>query len=132
MIENVKVSFFYYPYPFIEKTIMKRGVFMADIVDIASMKVIDICQRGTKKDFIDFYFILQHISFRDVILNLIKRYGSERINPVNLGKSFVYFADADIDPDVVYCGSCQPVWNDVKKIFKKNIKSWVYQIEVAL
>ncbi len=63
------------------------------------MKVIAISQRGTKRDFVDLFFILQDLPFHKVAEHMVKRFGKERINPIHLGKSLVYFSDAESNPE---------------------------------
>jgi hypothetical protein len=46
---------------------------VAGILDIAAMKVIAVCQRGTKRDFIDLYFLLQEIPFHRVAEHMVGR-----------------------------------------------------------
>jgi len=50
---------------------------LAGILDIASMKVIAINQRGVKRDFVDLYAILQEIPFHIVARHMIMRFGKE-------------------------------------------------------
>jgi len=131
IIDGTKVSMFHYPYPFVEKKLQVDGVPVAGIIDIASMKVMAISQRGAKRDFIDLYFILQEIPFWQVAENMIKRFGKDRINAVHIGKSMVYFNDAEVDPDPKYCGGEKPDWGAIKKFFLKNIQQIVIDLDNA-
>ena len=56
---KVKFSLFYYPYPLLKKTISFQNINIASITDIAAMKIAAISEIGTKRDFIDLYFILK-------------------------------------------------------------------------
>ncbi len=60
------------------------------------MKVNAVMGRGTKKDFIDMYFLLQHYTFEDIIQFYLQKYpdGSE----YRALLSMTYFADADPQP----------------------------------
>ncbi len=64
--------------------------------DIAAMKVNAIIGRGTKKDFIDIYYLLQHFSFDQLIQFYLQKYpdGSE----YRALLSMTYFGDADPQP----------------------------------
>lgn len=130
-IDETKVSMFRYPYPFIEKMGTADGVPVAGIIDIASMKIIAISQRGAKRDFIDMYFILQTTPFWKVAENMVKRFGPDRINPVHIGKSLVYFNDADTDPDPRFSGKERPDWETAKMFFIKHVKQIVLDMEKA-
>lgn len=131
VVDGVKVSMFHYPYPFIEEMKYADGIPVAGEVDIASMKVVAISQRGAKRDFIDLYFVLQKIPFWKIAENMVKRFGKERINPVHIGKSLVFFNDADTDPEPRYYGKEKPAWEDIKKFFIKNVQQMVLDLEKA-
>lgn len=131
LAEGTKLSIFHYPYPFIEEHKNADGSSVAGIIDIASMKIIAISQRGAKRDFFDLYFILQTIPFWKIAENMIKRFGQERINPLHIGKSLVFFDDAEEDPDPNFIGQDNPTWNIVKKFFRKNVQQMVLDLETA-
>ena len=72
-INGISVSFFHYPYlllcPLVE---LKDCPPMASLKDIAAMKLIAIIQRGTRRDFIDIYFLIKKLGLK-TILSLAKR-----------------------------------------------------------
>ncbi|HAK87896.1 MAG: hypothetical protein A2077_00575 [Nitrospirae bacterium GWC2_46_6] len=127
-IDGVKFSLFTYPYPFVSDITEHRGLSVAGIVDIASMKVVAVSQRGTKRDFIDLYCILQRIPMPAIMLNMVKRYGKESINAIHIGKALVYFADADSDYEPEYLKGQKLSWDRVKSYFRKNVKSLVFSL----
>ena len=61
-----------------EKPLLHEGIPIGGLLDIASTKVIAISQRGTKRDFVDLYLILQNIPFRRIAEHMGKRFGRER------------------------------------------------------
>ena len=67
LINGIKVDFVNYKYPWIDSTIEKDGLRLASPMDIAAMKINAIEGRGTKKDFIDMYFLLQHYTLKDIL-----------------------------------------------------------------
>ncbi|MBI5047920.1 MAG: nucleotidyl transferase AbiEii/AbiGii toxin family protein [Deltaproteobacteria bacterium] len=129
MVNEVKVSMLHYPYPFLDKRLLWKGIDIAGIIDIAAMKIMAITQRGAKRGFIDLYFILKDTPFRKIAENMIQRYGADRLNPVNIGKAIIYFTDADIDPDPQYCGREKPEWKGIKKFFVKNVRQMVMDMQ---
>ena len=54
-------------YPWIDMPIEADGVRLASLNDIAAMKVSAIVNRGTKKDFIDLYTLLQSFTLDDIL-----------------------------------------------------------------
>ncbi len=131
LAKGTKLSFLYYPYPFAEPLASAGGVPVANVLDIASMKIMAIVQRGAKRDFVDLYFLLQDVPFRKVAENLVRRFGMERINPIHIGKSLVFFNDAEGDPDPAYRIRRRPGWNAIKTFFARNVRQMVLDLENA-
>ena len=123
---GVKLSFFIYPYPLLFPRHDYAGIKLADIKDIACMKLDAISRRGTKRDFIDLYFICKNYRL-DYLLELYEQKFAKYNVPVwQAVKSLGYFAQADENdlPEML-----QPVdWNHVKHFFETEAfrlaKSW--------
>lgn len=96
-INSVKVDIVNYPYPWISEPIMIDGTRIAGLKDICAMKLAAITGRGSKKDFIDIYFLLQHFTLNEMLSFYSQKYvdGSTFL----VLKSLAYFDDAEIDPD---------------------------------
>ena len=67
----------------------------ADIKDIAAMKLEAIAGRGSKKDFVDMYFILNQFTLEQIFSFHAIKYGVGLSNQYHHLKSLVYFNDAD-------------------------------------
>ena len=132
VFDGIKVSLLKYDYPFIDRTTTYRGIRIAGVHDIASMKVIAINQRGTKRDFVDLFFILQDTPFHKIADNMIRRFGIERINPLHIGKSFVYFSDAESNPDPLYVKGKDVSWEKIKNFFRGHTKQFVFDLDTAI
>lgn len=128
IVNGVKISLFLYPYPFIEKTASLKGISVAGIIDIASMKVLAITQRGAKRDFVDLYFILRDIPFAKVAANMFARFGAGRINPAVIGKALVYFVDADSEPEPQYLTKNKD-WKSIKKYFFDHVRQFTLDLQ---
>lgn len=129
--DGTKLSIFHYTYPFTEMMKEADSIPVAGVIDIASMKIIAISQRGAKRDFVDLYYILQTTPFWKIAENMIERFGKGRINPVHIGKSLVFFNDADVDPDPKFSGEDKSTWAVVKKFFIKNVQQMVLDLDKA-
>ena len=115
-IQNVKVDIVNYDYPWIDDTVVEEGLRMASPKDIAAMKVNAIIGRGTKKDFIDIFYLLQHFTFDELLQLYLKKYpdGSEYRALLSMS----YFADAD--PQAMPY-MFEPVdWNVIKQKIKRE------------
>lgn len=98
-LNNVKVSFLTYEYQLLRPTIPFAGLQIADLDDIACMKLDAIASRGTKRDFVDLYFILRTGPSLASLLRLFEtKYRAVRFNPVHMKKSLTHFQDADHEP----------------------------------
>jgi predicted nucleotidyltransferase component of viral defense system len=99
IVSGVKLSFFQIDDPFVFKSTPFRFFSVADIQDIALMKLIAISGRGSRKDFIDLYLILRRgIPLQELFDLLPKKYEKGRVNSYHILKSLCYFDDAEQEP----------------------------------
>ena len=92
-INNVKVDFVNYKYPFLTDCLFEDNIRMASKTDIAAMKLNAIAGRGSKKDFIDLYFLLNEFSLSEILSFYDQKFSDGSIFMVQ--KSLTYFEDAD-------------------------------------
>ena len=92
-VSGVKVDFVNYKYPLLLKPITIDKIRMLSITDIAAMKLNAIAGRGSKKDFVDLFYLLDEFSMRQMLDFYNQKYsdGSEFM----VIKSLSYFEDAD-------------------------------------
>lgn len=99
LIHETKLSFFKVRAPFLFKAAPHRFFAVADRRDIALMKLAAISGRGSRKDFIDLYFILRDAPSLNAYFELLPRkYGAARLNTYHILKSLTYFDDAEAEP----------------------------------
>ncbi|HSW88380.1 MAG TPA: nucleotidyl transferase AbiEii/AbiGii toxin family protein [Candidatus Saccharimonadales bacterium] len=97
-MNNVKLQFLHYPYDLLETVIPWNGIHLSSVIDIACTKLITISDRGSKKDYIDLYVILQQISLQELFNKLQEKYKNVEYNLPHILKSLVYFNDAEEQP----------------------------------
>ena len=95
------------------------------------MKLMALMQRGAKRDYVDLYWILQDMPFTKIAENMVKRYGSNRVNPLVIGKALVFFRDADADPDPEFLGK-RVAWAKIKKYLVDHVQQFVLDIQTVL
>jgi hypothetical protein len=96
---GVKVSFFSVPDSFLYSGQPYHFCDLADPRDIALMKLAAISGRGSRKDFVDLYVILQSgLLLEQCFQWLPLKYGEGRINTYHVLKSLTYFEDAEHEP----------------------------------
>jgi len=121
LLNGIKVDIVNYSYKWLFKPISIDGLFLADIKDIAAMKLSAITGRGGKKDFIDLYFILQKYKLDEIINFYNKKYpdGSEFL----LLKSLAYFDDAEQDEKPYMIKDIK--WKQVKQFIKNELNKYL-------
>jgi predicted nucleotidyltransferase component of viral defense system len=97
-VNEVKLQFLGYPYKLLEPTANYQGIKLSSVVDIACTKIQTVGMRGSKKDFIDVYFILQQFSLEELFLQTEKKYQDSEFNKIHILKSMIYFNDAEDQP----------------------------------
>jgi hypothetical protein len=76
------------------------------------MKIEAIAGRGSKKDFIDIFFLLQRYTLNEIFEFHTLKYGTGLSNRYHHLKSLVYFTDADTEAMPLMIKPLN--WDDVK------------------
>lgn len=119
-LNEVKLAFLGYRYPTLFELQEMSGIHIADVRDIACMKIDAIAGRGAKRDFVDMFFILKEVAALADILELFgRKYAALQYNMVHIKKSLVYFADAEEDPMPEMLKPAS--WDEVKKYLKHEV-----------
>lgn len=131
-VDRVRLSLFKYPYPLLEPLTHNPyyDILLASPIDIASMKVVAVMQRGTAKDFIDLKAL---ISFYDLTLDYLmakvqEKYDVSKDYNYQIKKGLVYFDDAikglgdvTIIKDEEEARIESKEWEEVEGFFKRLI-----------
>jgi len=96
---NVGVSFFRLDqHPLINPPIIFDKIRCAAPEEIGAMKLAAILSRGTRKDYVDLYFILQQQRLMDLFEIAAKKYPYHEAFPAFAVRALAYFDDAESDP----------------------------------
>ena len=117
-VNDIKVDLVSYPYTWIGPVINVNKLRLASDRDIAAMKLNAIAGRGSKKDFIDLYVILQRFSLNEVISFYNDKYPDGSIFMVL--KSLSYFEDADLELSPKMYIDVQ--WYEIKAFISEQLK----------
>lgn len=115
---KTRFSLFFYNYPLLFKTHQLFELEIADIKDIAPMRIAAIADRGTKRDFIDLYFIFakaEILTLKEALNFYDKKFKALKQNKIHILKNLVYFADAEKDEMPQMIKSVR--WSSVKEFF---------------
>jgi len=116
---NVKFSLFYYPYDLIRKTTKFLGIELCSKEDIGAMKLVAVTDRGTKKDFIDLYFLAKECFPIEKMFDFYEeKYHNLTSNQLTLLKALQYLDDAEDSemPEMIR----KIDWQEVKKFFREE------------
>ena len=121
-VNTIRVSFFEYDVPLLNDLLRINNIFVASLLDIALMKFVAISGRGSKKDFIDLFFLLKYFNLQDLFKDFGKKFGPESANSYHLLKSLVYFEDAENQPSPVMLK--EVAWSEVKESIQEIVKQY--------
>jgi predicted nucleotidyltransferase component of viral defense system len=110
-IDNVKVGFVEYPYSWLSDEVIKNGIRLASPEDIAAMKMAAVTNRGSKKDFVDIYYLLKDYSLSELLGFYESKYHDGSVFLVL--KSLIYFEDAQ-DEEMPYVFD-DLSWQEIKE-----------------
>jgi len=96
---GVGISFFRLSlYPLVQPPLLLDGVPIASLTEIGAMKLAAIIDRGTRKDLVDLYTILQHVSLDDLFQVAAVKYARVRTFAISATRALAYFDDAEALP----------------------------------
>jgi predicted nucleotidyltransferase component of viral defense system len=122
-VNQTVISFFEYPYPLIFPPIEFNDLPpIASKEDIAAMKIIAISTRGTKRDFIDIYFLLKEFSLKEIFQFVKKKYSG--FNPYVGLIGLTYFVDAEKEEKRKYFLIQKVSWKKIKEFLIKKAKEY--------
>jgi hypothetical protein len=117
-INDIKVDFVNYKYPLLSKCLMVENIRMLSTKDIAAMKLNAISGRGSKKDFIDLYFLLNEFSLEEILSFYEEKYNDGSVFMVQ--KSLTYFEDANVQQQPIMFLDFE--WENCKKTIIDQVK----------
>lgn len=123
-VDAIQVTWLYYPNPLLGELITLPdipGLRLASLIDIAVMKWAALSSRGSRKDFIDLYFIFQTgLEIKTLIPLLSKKFPDSHINYYHMIKSLSFFDDAEREAWPVMHKAVQ--WEEIKDTFSQQQK----------
>lgn len=116
-INDVKVDIVNYSYNWLEEELQIENIRLASLKDIAAMKIAAVTGRGSKKDFVDLFFLLEKFSFKEIISFYEEKYADA--SKYLALKSLLYFDDADKEPPLNMLIDVS--WKEVKQTISKQV-----------
>jgi len=121
---NTAVSLFHYPYELLKPPSKWAGLKIASVEDISAMKLSAVVSRGSKKDFIDLFFMCRLHKATDLFKWAELKFPNHPNFAVQAAKALVYFEDAEKEP---MPRMLKPAaWTEIKEFFEKEIPKLFY------
>jgi len=120
-IGQTKFSMFYYNYPLLEKPSLFEGIQLSSLSDIAAMKIHAIEDRGTRRDFVDLYFLSKKYTLEEMLGFYQKKYSVLEDHLYSILRSLDYFEDAEQErqmPKMIFSTN----WEEIKRYFREETR----------
>jgi hypothetical protein len=112
-INGVKVDFISHKYPLVHAMLNEGGIRMANLADIAAMKINAITGNGTRlKDFVDIAYLSGYLSTVEMMESYQAKYSTR--NAIMAIKAMGYFLDIDFTEPIEMTGG-KYSWQAVEK-----------------
>jgi len=118
-INTIKVDFIRFKYGFQYPSLIENGLRLANIKDIAPMKLDAITGRGKKKDFFDLYFLLKHFTLPELLDLYQAKY--QHTTLFHVIRSINYFTEAENEANP-FVFDKKVTWQKVKKAIAAEIR----------
>jgi len=120
-INEVKADFVNTRVPLLFPVQNIEGVRIADVRDIAILKFQAILKRGSKKDFIDLFVLLQQFSIEEMFQWFNQKYPN--VETAQLLISMTYFEDAEADLMPVLFFNA--TWKEIKESIRNKVNQFI-------
>lgn len=118
LLDGIKVDFVNYSYPWIDDVVEEDGIRLASDKDIAAMKINAIEGRGSKKDFIDLYFLLKHYTLQEILDFYCLKYPENSVFRAILSLSYFDDADTQMMPVMFEDDTWETIKSDLSEVVK--------------
>lgn len=118
-LDGVKIDFVDYSrYPWLADAIEEEGLRLASPKDIAAMKINAIEGRGTRKDFVDVYYLLQHYTLNEILEFYQEKYPEYSMFRALMSLSYFEDAEKQMMPKM----HTKDSWNQMKDYIIKEVE----------
>lgn len=120
IVDEIKVDFVNYSiFPWIDDPVIEDGLRLASPKDIAALKLYAIQNRGSKKDFIDLYFLLQHFTIEELLDYYSQKYSNNAMFRTRM--ALTYFDDAESQEGPKMWMDVE--WDSVKEAISNKVRT---------
>jgi len=117
MWRGVGISFFrLHLYPLVQQPVLVEATPVATVAEIGAMKLAAILDRGTRKDLVDLYYILQWVPIEELFEVAAVKYSRVRTFALSAARGLAYFDDAETLPMPLMIDPTP--WADMKRFLE--------------
>jgi hypothetical protein len=121
LINNVKFTFFEYPFQIKASVKFEDIILMPTLLELAAMKAYALGRRSKWKDYVDLYFILKDFySIEEIAKKALEIYG-QLFSEKQFRSQLCYFKDIDFEEKVDFIG---------KVVSEKSIKTKLTELAI--
>lgn len=95
---GVGVRFYYYPYPLVRPFEDFDGLAVASGLDLGLMKLGAVISRGTRRDFVDLFFLCRQVPIEDLLAAAEDKFGHVRDFPLQALKGLADLSQVEGEP----------------------------------
>jgi len=114
LINDVKTTFFHFPYPVIHKEMLKNIISLPSLLTLSAMKAFALGRRAKWKDYVDLYFIIkEYFSINDISVEAKQIFG-ELFSEKLFREQIAFHEDIDYSEPVEYLKGFDVNETDIK------------------
>ena len=114
LINEVKCTFFHYPYPIEHPKIFENIISLPSLPDLAAMTAYALGRRSKWKDYVDLYFILKEHYTMGQIIERAKYYFPDQISEKLFRNQLAFHKDIDFTEEVDFMMDKPPTQKEIK------------------
>ena len=114
IVNEVKLTFFQYPFQIKSNNVFDGIVRIPDLLDLAAMKAYALGRRSKWKDYVDLYFLLNDKFTLDEISNRATEIYGDLFSDKLFRSQLSYFEDVDYSEEVDYLIPTPPTEEEIK------------------
>ncbi len=119
------ISLFYYPYKMLNSFVEVGSLYLASVEDIAAMKIAAIIQRGTRRDFIDTFYLLNEFSLKRVLELTKEKFSGYQETMALIALN--HFKDAESEDETareIKVFDQNFSWDEAKKVITEEVEKY--------
>jgi len=114
LINEVKTTFFYFPYPVIHKEMLGKIISLPSLLTLSAMKAFALGRRAKWKDYVDLYFIIKDYYSIKEISNEAKNIFGELFSEKLFCEQLAFHEDIDYTESVEFMDGFSVYEDDLK------------------